>query len=89
MKSTPDAASSRRRQAALLRIQTDEEEPADETQVEYWQMEAEVYAAELRSHPASRAQKVTGYRTSREAGDSGYQPSETWEAEEQEAPISR
>ncbi|KAF3602300.1 hypothetical protein F2Q69_00033999 [Brassica cretica] len=32
-------------------------EPADETQVEYWQMEAEVYTAELRSHPARRAQK--------------------------------
>ncbi|CAN7125005.1 unnamed protein product [Brassica rapa subsp. narinosa] len=31
-------------------------------------MEAEVYTAELRSHPASRAQKVTSYRTSREAG---------------------
>ncbi|KAL0688619.1 hypothetical protein Bca4012_088296 [Brassica carinata] len=40
-----------------LGIQTDTEKPADEVQVKYWLVEAEVLTARLRSHHTSRAQR--------------------------------
>lgn len=81
---TPDAASSRRRQAVLLRIQTDEEEPTEEVQ-----MEAEVLRLDYLV--PSCEQSTRGFRLLNINRDMGQRPPSFWNLRSggTKAPINR
>lgn len=76
VKFTPDVAFSRRCQTVLWKSNKTQRKPANEAQVEYWLVEAEVLTALTPVPPHEQSTKEPGRIASREAGDSNNLPSE-------------